>query len=63
MATIGILPSLTSRPHMLARLARDSGLVLVKGRHSHLVKPGQKVKAKPAPASYTGPYNGGGAAA
>lgn len=63
MATIGILPSLVNKPYMLERLARDTGLVQVSGRHTHLVKPGQKVKAKPATIRTFGPYNGGGAAA
>jgi hypothetical protein len=51
------------RPYMLERLARDTGMVKVSGRHTHLVQPGQKVKSKSAiPNSYN-PFNGGGAAA
>lgn len=62
MATIGILPALKNKPYMLERLARDTGLVKVTGRHTHLVSPGQTIKRKPAP--YTPcPFNGGGEAA
>ena len=67
MATIGIHPNFKKRYqwmyHNLVRDAQQAGLKVVSGRFDHLVSPGQKVKTKPATTHYTGPFNGGGAAA